>query len=85
MKTATHDRGQVLDFAGFHHLSPALRDGLPVLVGEGETSGRIGWREFFASLEQQDLVLSWDTEDPGSVASIPASEGRNLKQRQAPG
>jgi hypothetical protein len=33
MKTATHDRGEVLSFAGFHHLSPALRDGAPRLVG----------------------------------------------------
>jgi hypothetical protein len=84
VKLATHDRGAALNLAGFHHLSPALRDGLPVLVGEGETAGRIGWETFFAALEQRDLVLSWDTEDPGSVASIPASEGRNLKQRQSP-
>ncbi len=84
MKLATFDRGEVLNLAGFHHLSPALRDGIPVLLGEGETSGRIGWQEFFESLEQRDLVLSWDTEDPGSVASIPASEGRTLKKRQAP-
>ena len=43
MKVATHDRGQVLDLAGANHLSPAIRDGIPLLVDTHDTAGRTGW------------------------------------------
>ena len=74
MKTATHDRGQVLDFAGANHLSPALRDGAPALVDEHETAGRTGWETFFAALERAGLELSWDTEDASTVRAVPVAE-----------
>jgi hypothetical protein len=79
MKVATHDRGEVLSFAGFHHLSPVLRDGRPRLVGEGEGAGRVGWEPFFAALDSAGLVMSWDMDDPAGAAAIPASEGRSME------
>jgi hypothetical protein len=80
MKVATRDRGEVLSLAGFHHLSPVLRDGAPRLVGEGETAGRIGWETFFAALDSAGLVMAWDTEDPGAAVPVPAAEGRPLER-----
>jgi hypothetical protein len=80
MKTATHDRGEVLSFAGFHHLSPALRDGAPRLVGEGENAGRLGWEPFFAALDAAGLVMAWDTEDPSAASPIPAADGQALRR-----
>jgi hypothetical protein len=79
MRIATHDRAEVLDFAGSNHLSPGIRDGVPVLLGHGETSGRTGWEPFFATLDRAGLELSWDTEDPGAVRAVPAAEARPLE------
>jgi len=80
MKMATHDRGEVLSLAGFHHLSPALRDGTPRLVGKAEKAGRVGWEPFFAALDAAGLVMAWDTEDPASAAPISAAAGRALER-----
>jgi len=80
VKTATHDRGQVLDFAGSNHLSPALRDGGPVLVDEHETAGRIGWETFFAALDRAGLELCWDTEDASTVRAVPLAEALPLER-----
>ncbi len=80
MKIATHDRGEVLNLAGANHLSPAIVDGRPRLVGEGETAGRAGWAAFFEALHAAGLVVSWDTDDPSSPAAIPATEGRSLER-----
>jgi hypothetical protein len=80
MKVATHDRGEVLSFAGFHHLSPALKDGAPRLVDEGENAGRIGWEPFFAALESAGLVMAWDTDDPSTAAPVPAAAGRPMER-----
>ena len=80
MRLATHDRGEVLSFAGFHHLSPALRDRAPRLVGEGENAGRLGWEPFFAALDAAGLVMAWDTEDPASAAPISGAAGRALER-----
>lgn len=80
MKLATHDRGEILALAGFHHLSPAIRDGAPRLVDEGESAGRLGWEPFFAALESAGLVMAWDTEDPASAAPVPMAEGRPLER-----
>lgn len=78
MKLATHDRGEVLDLAGANHLSPAIREGVPALVGEGETAGRTGWETFFSALDRAGLALSWDTEDPATVRAIGLSEAAPL-------
>ena len=80
MRTATHDRGQVLDFAGSNHLSPALRDGTPALVDEHETAGRIGWEAFFAALDRAGLELCWDTEDASTVRAVPVAEALPLER-----
>ena len=72
MRMTTHDRGQVLNVAGAGHLSPAVRDGAPCLVPEGETAGRVGWQAFFAALDRAGLVVAWDPEDPSSAAPAPA-------------
>jgi hypothetical protein len=80
MKLATRDRGAVLDLAGANHLSPALRDGIPALVGEGETSGRTGWAPFFAALDHAGLELCWDAEDATSVRAVPIAEARALER-----
>jgi hypothetical protein len=80
MKVATHDRGEVLALAGFHHLSPALEGGRPRLADEGATAGRVGWEPFFAALDAAGLVVAWDTDDPSGAAPIPAAEGRALER-----
>jgi hypothetical protein len=79
MKIATHDRAEVLNLAGAQHLSPAIRDGAPVLVEHGETAGRTGWETFFAALDRAGLELSWDTEEPSTVRAIPAAEASALE------
>ena len=84
MRVASHDRAEVLGLAGSRHLSPAVRDGVPVLVPEGDNAGRTGWEAFFAALDRSGLVIAWDTDDPGSVVAIPAVEGRALRRRQPP-
>ena len=80
MKMATHDRGEVVSFAGFHRLSPALRGGAPRLVVEAEKAGRVGWEPFFAALDDAGLVMAWDTEDPSAALPISAAEGRALER-----
>jgi hypothetical protein len=80
MKVATHDRGEILSFAGFHHLSPALHEGAPRLVDEGDNAGRLGWEPFFAALEASGLMMAWDPEDPASAGPVPAAEGRSMER-----
>lgn len=79
MKVATHDRGQVLDFAGANHLSPALREGVPLLVDAHDTPGRTGWEPFFFALERAGLALAWDTEDATAVRAVPLAEALPLE------
>ena len=62
----TVDRGEILHRAGRARLSPALRDGAPVLVAPSETAGRCGWAPFFAALDARRLAVEWDDADPGS-------------------
>ncbi len=60
--------------AGRARLSPALRDGAPALLPQGETAGRCGWAPFFAALEARRLAVAWDDADPGIVRIVPLSE-----------
>jgi len=78
MKVATTDRGTVLGLAGRNHLSPALREGTPTLVGEGDNAGRVGWADFFEALEGHGLALAWDTDDPSSAAPLPLAQAAPL-------
>jgi hypothetical protein len=80
MRTASHDRSDVLGLAGSRHLSPAVRDGVPVLVPEGDGAGRTGWGDFFAALDRAGLEWSWDTEDEDPGKAIPVAEARPLER-----
>lgn len=60
--------------AGRARLSPALRDGAPALLPQGETAGRCGWAPFFAALEARRLAVAWDDADPGIVRIVLLSE-----------
>lgn len=75
----TTDRGVVIHFAGRHHLSPALRDGAPVLVGP-DPGGRTGWAPFFSALEGRGLAARFDPGDGTSFATIPRDQGGRADQ-----
>jgi hypothetical protein len=62
----TVDRADIVHFAGRHRLSPAVRDGAPALVGQGEQAGRCGWADFFAAMSARELAASFEPEDPAS-------------------
>jgi hypothetical protein len=80
MRISTHDRAALLDVAGEGHLSPALRDGVPLLVPEGETAGRTGWGTFFAALDRAGLQVAWEVDDPASARAVPVAEARPLER-----
>ena len=69
---ATTDRGDILHFAGRHSLSPALRDGLPALVGTGDQAGRCGWEPFFAAMENRRLALAIPEPETAEARFVPA-------------
>lgn len=81
MKVASIDRGAVLGVAGRGHLSPAVRDGAPVLVAEGESAGRVGWAAFFEAADRAGLALTWDTEDPSAATLEPLGQAAPHVQR----
>lgn len=64
------DRGEIVHLAGRHHLSPALRDGAPVLLA-GETAGRCGWEPFFRALLDRRLAVAF--EEDGSARAVPGA------------
>lgn len=75
MPTATADRGAILHFAARHGLSPALRDGAPVLAaGKAEGAGRCGWEPFFAALQRAGPALLLDDADPGAARPAPSAD-----------
>jgi len=67
---ATRDRGEIIHYAGRHRLSPAVRDGVPALVGPAETEGRCGWERFFRALGARRLALELDGAGEGRL--VPA-------------
>jgi hypothetical protein len=68
---ATTDRGEIMHAAGRARLSPALRDGAPALVPQGEAAGRCGWEPFFAALGAKRLAVAWDAGDPSALRVVP--------------
>src|SRR5512133_1340213 len=64
------DREAVIHFAGRHRLSPALRDGAPVLVAAGEPGERCGWAAFFAAPAGRRLSAVLDPNDAGSFRTV---------------
>ncbi|HUL58482.1 MAG TPA: hypothetical protein VLU43_04365 [Anaeromyxobacteraceae bacterium] len=84
---ASTDRGDVIHLAGFHRLSPALRDGAPALVAPGETAARCGWAEFFGALSARRAAVAWSVGgDAASVRIVPGGEaGRDPPHRASLG
>jgi hypothetical protein len=84
MGNATTDRGAILHFAGFHHLSPAVDDrSRPAFsAGAGDGLVRCGWERFFAAMRAGDLALEFDPEDAGSARFV---EGREARRAAQPG
>ena len=74
MARTISDRGQILHFAGFHHLSPALdAEGRPMLVsGARADLVRCGWERFFERVEAGGLALSFDPDEPSSARFVAA-------------
>jgi hypothetical protein len=74
---ATVDRKDIEHFAGRFHLSPALRDGAPVLVaGSDPTVVRCGWERFFRAMSAHDVALAFRPDDGASARFVPRAEAR---------
>lgn len=74
MKGTTSDRGDVIHFAGFHRLSPALDAGGKPAFSAQSADGlaRCGWEGFFDALARHHLALERDPEDAASARFVPA-------------
>jgi hypothetical protein len=74
----TQDRGEIVHFAGFHALSPALdTQGAPAFsAGAGDGLTRCGWETFFTAVERCRLALDFDPADGRSARFIPDTERR---------
>ena len=74
MTGTTTDRGDIIHFAGFHHLSPALdAGGHPAFsAGTGDGLARCGWAAFFDGLGRHHLALERDPDDATSARFVPA-------------
>lgn len=84
MKVATRDRGEIIHFAGWHGLSPALRQGAPTFVsGHDQTATRCGWEPFFRALGERRLALVYDPDDPGAHEFLPEDRVRGLRHEHA--
>ena len=79
MQRTTADRGAILHFAGFHHLSPALdAGGGPALAAElPDGARRCGWEPFFAAMAARRLALAFDPEDGASARFVRAARGKD--------
>ena len=71
----TTDRGDIIHFAGFHHLSPALdAQGQPAFSSEpGDGLARCGWERFFAAMRARRLAVERDPQDATSARMVPAT------------
>ncbi|BDG07208.1 hypothetical protein [Anaeromyxobacter paludicola] len=86
MKLATDDRGEIIHFAGFHALSPALADGRPALTSGGDPAAtRCGWEPFFRAMGEQQLALVLDDADPAASSFQPAAQVLWARPEAAPG
>ncbi|HET9599393.1 MAG TPA: hypothetical protein VFP65_27715 [Anaeromyxobacteraceae bacterium] len=72
------DRGEVVHFAGFHALSPALAaDGSPAFsAGAGDGLARCGWATFFTAMESRGLAVAFDPADATSARFVKAVGAR---------
>lgn len=78
------DRAALIHFAGRHRLSPALRDGAPVLVGAGAPGERCGWAAFFAAPARRRVAAAFDPDDPASFRTVPAGASPGPAGARAP-
>lgn len=84
MKVATQDRGEIMHFAGWNGLSPALRDGAPAFVsGHDQTATRCGWEPFFRAMSERHLALVHDPDVPGEHEFLPEDRTRELRHEHA--
>ncbi len=83
--TATVDRGDIIHFAGRHRLSPALRDGAPALVGQGEAGKRCGWEPFFRAMDERRLALAFHPDDASSARFVPRAAAKEDPASHGPG
>jgi hypothetical protein len=74
----THDRGEIVHFAGFHALSPALAgDGAPAFsAAAGDGLARCGWAAFFSAVESRGLALAYDPADAASARFVAGDRAR---------
>ncbi len=71
----TTDRGDIIHFAGFHHLSPArdAQGGPALSSGHGDGLTRCGWEAFFRAMRERHLAMAFSPEDP-EVRFVPSSQ-----------
>ena len=76
MRTTT-DRGDIIHFAGFQHLSPAVDErSRPTFSGEpGDQLARCGWEALFKMMSASGLALEYDAADPASARFVAARRG----------
>lgn len=80
----TRDRGDVIHFAGRHRLSPALRDGAPALVAQGEPAERCGWEPFFRAMGERGVALAFDDDEPETRRFVPLAEAAPARHARGP-
>jgi hypothetical protein len=75
---ASEDRGEIMHFAGFHGLSPALdaASGPAFSAEAGDGLTRCGWESFFRVLGARGLALAYDPADATSGKFVPATQAR---------
>jgi hypothetical protein len=70
MKRIVQDHGEILHWAGAHHVFPVRGpgEGDVAFAGHGESEGRkpIGWNEFFPALARAKRVVIVD-DDSGTI------------------
>lgn len=78
MARTLSDRGEILHFAGLHHLSPALdAEGRPALVGGARKDlVRCGWEPFFEKVDKGRLALAFDLDELSSARFVTTPRAR---------
>ena len=82
MTLVSRDRAEIMHFAGFHHLSPALDAGRPAFsTSAADGLARCGWEAFFLALTEGCLALCFDPSDPSPARFVPAKGARSGAQQ----
>jgi hypothetical protein len=81
-KIATTDHGEIIHFAGFHHLFPVAKKTDPAqvrLAGDGEVAedeARVGWHVYFRAFIDRGLVFLHDGTSGQTVTRAEAEAAR---------